>query len=974
MAHVGTGAVARHLETLFERGSVAGLSDRQLLERYTAGARDPAGEAAFAALVGRHGPMVLGVCRQLLGDAHHAEDAFQAVFLILARKAGSIRDPDLLGNWLYGVANRTARCARRQFTRRRRREERVAMKGRSAGSGAGSCAPVEPTVPPADRPVIDREQAEAIHDEVNRLPRAFRLPVVLCCFEGLSLDEAARRLRCPAGTLHSRLARAREKLRIRLKRRGVVLPAALVTAALAPGYVSASISPLLCDSTTRSAIQFAASHATAGGAISAPAAALAQEVLRTMLLHKIRLTAMSVVLLAAVATGAGSLTQLLGMKHEPLKTPAGQEARPATGSDRPAQALVPGPGRMFVTGVVLDPTGKPVARASVEIIGRPRRPVLDSDEISDRLVLMGHGVTDAEGRFQLDAPRSSSIRFFAAYALAAAPGFGLAWVDLNADAEQPAAEMGLVPEQMIRGRLVDITGQPVTGAELQLVIVGRPRNDRGLLDSISMHDGPPEGAHVWPRPIRSDDQGRFTLSGIGRGVRSYFAVHDPRFAPQLLELQTNERDGRSEATLVLQSPRIVVGRVLDADSGQPVPGALVSLGGNRVSKFRADSQGRFQAYPPAADRYNPGDRFGINVFPPEGSSYLVPRMDVVWTKGAVERQLDIKLRRGVVIRGKVIEQGTGRRLAAATVEYLPINGPDDVQACREATVATRDDGSFQIVVSPGKGHLLVFGATPDYLLDVIGERMLTKGRPGGQRYYAHQIVPYEVKAGDSTHAITAVLRPGKTIKGRVIGPEGQVVTRAAIVTRIYIEPFNSFWRGDAGFQPHARDGRFELHGLDAEKPAPAYFLDADHEWGATLEASGKQAGADVTVRLQPCGRARARLVGPDGKPVAKESPWLEIIATPGPPESSREPNDWVALSADAAVMAAVAPKHYRLMQYPLTDTAGHVTLPALVPGALYRLSDRSDLGRGQRIRKEFTVKPGETLDLGDMLIEKPKAP
>ena len=120
-----TGSVVRQLESLFEGGSVAGLSDRQLLERYTAGGRDPAGEAAFAALVGRHGPMVLGVCRQLLGDAQHAEDAFQAVFLVLARKARSIRDPDLLGNWLYGVAIRTARCAKQQIARRRKREEGV---------------------------------------------------------------------------------------------------------------------------------------------------------------------------------------------------------------------------------------------------------------------------------------------------------------------------------------------------------------------------------------------------------------------------------------------------------------------------------------------------------------------------------------------------------------------------------------------------------------------------------------------------------------------------------------------------------------------------------------------------------------------------------------------------------------------------------------------------------------------------------
>src|ERR1700729_2805704 len=111
MAYLATGSMARQLESLFEGGSAAGLSDRQLLERFNA-RRDAAAEAAFAAMVARHGPMVLGVCRQVLADHHLAEDAFQVVFLVLARKARSIRDPDLLGNWLYGVALRTARYAR----------------------------------------------------------------------------------------------------------------------------------------------------------------------------------------------------------------------------------------------------------------------------------------------------------------------------------------------------------------------------------------------------------------------------------------------------------------------------------------------------------------------------------------------------------------------------------------------------------------------------------------------------------------------------------------------------------------------------------------------------------------------------------------------------------------------------------------------------------------------------------------------
>ena len=117
-----TTSVARQIESLYGGGSVAGLTDRQLVDRFVS-RRDAAGEDAFAALVARHGPMVLGVCRQLLVDRQHAEDAFQAVFLVLARRARSVRDPDLLGNWLYGIALRTARKARARLARQRRSEE-----------------------------------------------------------------------------------------------------------------------------------------------------------------------------------------------------------------------------------------------------------------------------------------------------------------------------------------------------------------------------------------------------------------------------------------------------------------------------------------------------------------------------------------------------------------------------------------------------------------------------------------------------------------------------------------------------------------------------------------------------------------------------------------------------------------------------------------------------------------------------------
>jgi RNA polymerase sigma factor (sigma-70 family) len=276
MATMAPRSVVRHIESLFDGGSVAGLSDQQLLERYSA-ERNTAAEAAFAALVTRHGPMVLDVCRQILGDIHHAEDAFQAVFLVLARRARSIRDPDLLGNWLYGVALRTARSARQQIGHRRKKKESEPM------NRPGAAWPIvdKPLARPADQQVIDCELSEALHSEIERLPNSFRLPVVLCYFNGLTLDEAARRLHCPPGTLRSRLARARDKLRRRLARRGVVFPAAALTALLDSKPASASISFQLCEIAAKAATQFAA-----GNGAAPVATALAHEVFKSMVLHK----------------------------------------------------------------------------------------------------------------------------------------------------------------------------------------------------------------------------------------------------------------------------------------------------------------------------------------------------------------------------------------------------------------------------------------------------------------------------------------------------------------------------------------------------------------------------------------------------------------------------------------------------------------------------------------------------------------
>jgi RNA polymerase sigma factor (sigma-70 family) len=418
MSPVSNPSVVRQIASLFDGGSVAGLTDRQLLERFTA-RRDAVGEAAFAALVSRHGPMVLDLCWQILGDRHDAEDAFQAVFLVLARKARSIRDPEMLGNWLYGVALRTARKAKGQNARRRMKEEGDAM--RRPGSRPG----IE--IELAEHPVLALEQAEVLYSEIERLPGRFRLPVVLCYFDGLTIDETAHRLRCPAGTVRSRLARAYEKLRRGLSRRGVVLPVAAISLALTARETSASVSSSLCYITTRAAIGFAARQATAG-ASSATAIALAHEVLRSMLVTKLKLVAWAFLLVGAVAGGAGLVAQVLGHqagKSDLQEHQAGKpDLRPIAARTDDASAK-PGPGRMFVVGRVLDPQGKPVPNAKVMVHARVKQSGGAPGTEGLYPALIGDAEADGSGRFRLDAPRTASSRDDEFMAVALAPGYGV---------------------------------------------------------------------------------------------------------------------------------------------------------------------------------------------------------------------------------------------------------------------------------------------------------------------------------------------------------------------------------------------------------------------------------------------------------------------------------------------------------------------------------------------------------------------
>ena len=232
--------VRTQLETLFHQGMLGGLTDSELLARFLAGDA-PSAEAAFAILVDRHGPMVMRVCRSALGTPHDAEDASQAVFLVLARRAGSVRRRDSAASWLYGVARRVAARARRDDARRRKHERRRA----------------EMAARHMEAPVVS-DACEGIYEEIDALPEIYRSALVLCYLEGLSHEQAARWLRCPLRTLQSRLLRAKGRLRERLARRGASLPAVLP-----PLANSSSPSAAWVKTTAEAARAFAAGQAPA---------------------------------------------------------------------------------------------------------------------------------------------------------------------------------------------------------------------------------------------------------------------------------------------------------------------------------------------------------------------------------------------------------------------------------------------------------------------------------------------------------------------------------------------------------------------------------------------------------------------------------------------------------------------------------------------------------------------------------------
>ena len=414
-----------------------------------------------------------------------------------------------------------------------------------------------------------------------------------------------------------------------------------------------------------------------------------------------------------------------------------------------------------------------------------------------------------------------------------------------------------------------------------------------------------------------------------------------------------------------------------ADTGQPVPHALVTC---TRSFYEADANGRF--------RVSRGPwrtpHFGVRAQSPDAAPYLMAFKRGEWPKGAVEQSVDVALARGVVVRGKTTEEETGRPIEGAVVRVTRYSQPGtEVPPSMETVAVTGPDGTYRVAAPPSAGYLVVQGPDDDYVLhEFHGEGTMYIAGPGRPRLYAHAYRAVDLKPGDPDHEVDLTLRRGAALHGRAVGPDGQPVRDGCVCSRLMLRT-----QADGGWKlwldpkheslSQLRDGRFVLHGLDPSSAAevPAYFLEPERKLGAVARFSGRSvADGPVTVRLEPCGTALARLVTGDGKPLdhcALRRDGRRVGGHPGAAAAKGRGKDGPLFAQEASVMQLDGVNYGNEFQ---PDAQGWLTLPALIPGATYRIADHTPVfgGGDPVIRKEFTVQPGETLVVGDILIARPQ--
>jgi RNA polymerase sigma factor (sigma-70 family) len=959
------GTVLGHIRKL-AGGAAPERTDRQLLDDFAC-RRD---EGAFAALVGRHGAMVLRVCRRVLGHEQDAEDAFQATFLVLARHTASIQKRDALAGWLHGVAHRTAMKARRTAARRRAREERTRPPATSSPPG-----------------LMWEEVRTVLDEEVRRLAEPFRSAFVLCVLEGKTGPQAAAALGCKEATVYTRMNRARRLLQKALAARGIELASLLAALAIADGAVRAVPAAL-----AQSVVGFGLLVAAGGPAAAIPShvAALAAGVTRAMFLTRIKLATAVVFAVGLIIAGAFGY-QALAQKPEP---PAKGEAMQGPAAKSPAAAAKDQPAeKVEISGRVLDPDGKPLAGAKLFV----PRPTTDRPRSDKDIVMKKVGEADAEGRFRLTLERTKPQ--MKDYLIARADGVGVDWVEVGGGKRMEDVSLRLVKDVPITGRVIDTEGRPVSGVSVSVAFISVPPNEkldgylagwlRNWQDNLStpqkMLDGRWLGTGL-TGAVTTDKEGRFTLHGAGGerivgvtfagGVArsTPFVITRAGFDPELYNavLRNNEQIKRflelnpfpgvygPSLTFVAQPGKAIEGIVKDAATGKPLPGcglsANLAWGDGVVAVAGADGRFRIDGLPKSPRGYQ------VFVSPPEGSAYLGRFVRAADTDGFTKVPLDIDVVKGAVVVGRVVDKQTGQGVEGG-IRFAPLAGNkfiskpgyDGFRSDRTMR-GTDKDGRFRLVTIPGPALAMVQAF-------------------GGEKFHDQTLCPYRSAVLDPDHkdlfqpnddswvASTAggveFIRLENAVKVIDVKEDGETQVELFLdrgtTAKIAVQdadgkPLAGTWAG--GLTDHwpitykLPEATATVYALDPKKPRTMAFLHTEKKLGGTAVVRGDEK-EPVVVKLAPLGQVSGRLLDTDGNPLDG------VEVSINPPEEA---------GSELYRFAKGSEKPVR------TDKDGRFRVEGVVPGLKFWLGLRRDqtffVGEPRGGLKQ--VKPGEALDLGNV--------
>ncbi len=691
--------VVRYLRTVAGGRPTAEATDHQLLLQFAA----RGDQAAFAAVVERYGPMVLRVCRRVLRQEQDAEDAFQATFLVLARKAGSIRKSEALASWLHGVAYRVALRAKRDAGRRRLREREV-----------------QP-MPTKAREIDWRDVQAALDQAIQALPEKYRTPFILCFLDGKSRADVARELGLKEGTVWSRLSQARKLLQERLSRRGITLSALLAGAALAGGMTN-NVSARLIQATVQAA--------SAASTAPAQVAALARGVSETMSMTRFKTLLLCLVTAGLVAFGAGAVLHGNAAAQKPPEKAAGTTllvsvpSSPAIekprAEEKQAAALEDAGETVTFRARVLDPEGKPLPGAQVTLwwhFGYEGYYREWHPDTTATLTPKSVAASGEDGRFTAEYGKAE-IRdnpfnmwnrpWRLVQVVAAAKGYGPAWASLESF-DKGAPVLRLVKDDMpVRGRVLDLEGRPVPDAAVRVVRVT-------VGDDVHNSLWQPYWTGL-SADVKTDRDGRFSLSGVGRGRSVLLSIQGPGIEHKLVTARTpavDERAASPEVEVVAGPTKPVEGTVVARGTGKPLAGVVVY--GNEGAHHRlvravTDERGHYRLL-----GLPKGNTYQVTAYPSVDTGYLDAGVRTVDTEGLRPIRADFELRHGIEVRCRFIDKETRKpirgELRYTPLEANPLVGEAEIEPGFRPTrtffrvYVPGPDGVIRLVVYPGLGVL-----------------------------------------------------------------------------------------------------------------------------------------------------------------------------------------------------------------------------------------------------------------------------